>query len=106
MKSKRDLDGDPKDFPKRESAMKEYSELWIKFKDCKDERQMFIIGQNMENIQNDICIGPGKVWLEFCKTLPGYTEFWESFYDDNKEVVDDYLKENELMNENGEWNER
>lgn len=79
------LDGDPADFPMREEAMAEYRALWLDF--LQGHTDPNYIGRRsapveesrrrMDELQPLISRGPGRVWRDFARSLPGYQEWWE-----------------------------
>jgi len=77
------LDGTPDEFPNREQAKKEYREAWQSWLGCwGDDKQMRWRKQQLETrmdeLQLQICRGPGPVWREFTESLPGFREHWKN----------------------------
>lgn len=82
------LDGNPEDFPQREEAMLEYRALWTAFLMGSSEKSgAFLIPalelrNRMDELQLQISYGPGKVWQDFKKSMPGYNEWWNGLEQD------------------------
>jgi hypothetical protein len=75
------LDGKPEEFPTRDAAMREYRLLWLSWlaqwgsrRQSRWRKQALEI--RMGELQTEVCVGPGPLWLEFSRTLPGFVEFW------------------------------
>ena len=79
------LDGDPKDFPKREEAMQKYREAYVLRRRLiarglsHDEPAILSLERQMDSLQTQISRGPGPLWREFFDSLPhGPIRWWES----------------------------
>lgn len=94
------LDGDPADFPNRESAMAEYRALWNQFLLGESEpdfggRRMPIEDsrRRMDSLQEQISRGPGPVWKKFTASMPGYLEWWGGVEDMGRSMIDNLSKQ-------------
>jgi len=75
------LDGEHEDFPNREEAMQEYRLLWLSWLAQWGSRQQSrwrkqALEIRMGELQLEVCVGPGPLWFDFARTLPGFVEFW------------------------------
>lgn len=70
------LDGTPEEFPHRERAMALYRTLWSAWLMSADPEDKVRLQQEMDAAQLEIARGPGKVWREFARSLPGYEQWW------------------------------
>ena len=66
------FDGDASDFPRRKQAMQLYKLYWYSFLYSQDDSVCEVLEANMAKLQQEICYGPGPLWLSFVGTLPGY----------------------------------
>lgn len=73
-----ELDGTPAEFPHREEAMSNYRAMWGAYIMTKNPELQQELETGMDAEQLRICRGPGPIWQEFTKTLPGFHQFWAS----------------------------
>ena len=66
------FDGDDNEFPHRKQAMHLYKMYWYSFVCSRDAAVREVLEANMASLQQEICYGPGPLWLSFVGTLPGY----------------------------------
>ncbi len=89
------LDGDPADFPHRESAMAEYRALWNQFLMGESEPDLLCrrmptmeAQRRMDYLQEQISRGPGPIWKKFAATMPGYLEWWGGFEEMGRSMIE------------------
>ena len=66
----------------KDEAKKAYRQAWLGWCLTQDPTRKLELEQRMDDLQPRITRGPGPEWEEFTKSLPGFIEFWEGWYDE------------------------
>ena len=59
-----------------DEAKEQYRATWSAYCLCTGPKQKRELEMLMDDLQPQICEGPGPEWDAFTKTLPGFLEFW------------------------------
>lgn len=87
-----ELNGSPEEFPERQEAMEMFELLWMSYLGQwgpgfgqpgrrQHHWKLHVMMGYMEEWQMKICHGPGSLWDEFARGLPGYESYWNSPFD-------------------------
>jgi len=82
------LDGKPESFPLREFAKVEYRTLWISYLLLWDRDKADTLSSRMEELQDQICLGPGPMWQEFANSLPEFSRYWNRVTDEYEAMIE------------------